>query len=89
MAKQRKQKIKAQETPREVDEILEDEQWRIIEQTGLLKQIPREEHSASGSAPAREEDQEDPFSPFCNEIFNTTLFAMPFSSLYVMMDLYV
>ncbi|KAI5124841.1 hypothetical protein M0805_007275 [Coniferiporia weirii] len=94
MAKQRKQKNRpASGNPlSKSEEIPGDEQWRIIEQSGVLKNIPLNKSpsaglpSASTLDKAEVADDEDFFSPLCNEIFNTVLLAIPFSSLYIMMD---
>ena len=112
MAKQRKQKSAgpshSQPSSKSAPlsgEIPESEQWRIIEETGLLKKIPRpdsqpaaipqQQRSKSSKPEGNTEgaehegdDDDDPFSPFCNEVFNAICFTIPFSSLYVMMDVY-
>ena len=85
MAKQRKSKAPKQSSSK-IEEIPEDEQWRIIEQSGVLKNIPR---SPPSEKKAEEEIDDEPFSPFCTEIYNAILLIIPFSSLYVMMDMYV
>lgn len=94
MAKQRKQKTAAKNSTPIPDEIPEDEQWRIIEESGLLKKIPREKYNSPSSTttpPAQDEqDLDDELcSPLCNEIFNSILYLIPFSSLYIMMEVYV
>lgn len=95
MARQRK---KLQSPPNssgapQAEHIPEEEQWRIIEKTGVLKNI-RGEGSGEGKSTLKiaKEDQpegsdDDPFTPFCQEVFNTILLVIPFSSLYVMMDM--
>ena len=86
MAKQRKSKPQKQ-SPSKVEEIPEDEQWKIIEKSGVLKNIPRSAQPAPSKEQTEEEVDEDLFSPICNEIFNAILFIIPFSSLYIMMDM--
>lgn len=86
MAKQRKSKPQKQ-SPSKVEEIPEDEQWKIIEKSGVLKNIPRSAQPAPSKEQTEEEVDEDLFSPICNEIFNAILFIIPFSSLYIMMDI--
>ena len=83
MAKKRKNP-EAQSSSR-AETIPESEQWRIIEQTGALKNIPRKAQTP-GSPDDGSLDDED--SPFCNEVFNSALLVIPFSSLYIMMDMY-
>ncbi|KAL5527489.1 hypothetical protein ACEPAG_6280 [Sanghuangporus baumii] len=94
MAKQRKQKPAAQSQQSSTEEIPENEQWRIIEETGVLKRIPEEWRSKSSKVPPPDTepqkengDDDDPFSPLCDEVFNAICFTIPFSSLYIMMDL--
>jgi len=82
----------AEETPQaNVVEIPEDEQWRIVEETGILKSIPMARptpHASPAAAPQEaDDDDEASFSPLCTEIFNAILLIIPFSSLYVMMDI--
>ena len=96
MAKQRKQKASAKSSPSD-ENIPENEQWRIIEESGVLEKVPEEwrSNATSKSPPpvkqeeTNEDDDDDPFSPLCNEIFGAFCFTIPFSSLYIMMDVYV
>ncbi|KLO16322.1 hypothetical protein SCHPADRAFT_823341 [Schizopora paradoxa] len=67
-----------------IEEIPEDEQWRLIDQSGILSNIPKPD--AKDSKPKSEEDESsEPFSPFCEEIFQSMLLIIPMSSLYYMM----
>lgn len=84
MAKKRKQTGTQPSTNAET--IPEEEQWRIIEQTGVLKNVPSETQAPAAREPSSD-DEED--SLFCNEIFNSALLVIPFSSLYIMMDMCV
>jgi hypothetical protein len=61
------------------EEIPEEEQWRIINETGLLKQLPNPPRTAQV-----EEEEE---TPFAEEILNTMLLVVPFTFLLVMMDM--
>jgi hypothetical protein len=61
-------------------EIPEDEQWRLINSTGVLKQ-------AVPSTPAAA-DSEKGIS-LADEIFNATLLITPFSFLLIMMEMCV
>ncbi|EJD01340.1 uncharacterized protein FOMMEDRAFT_30051 [Fomitiporia mediterranea MF3/22] len=91
MAK-RKQKATTQTQAPQIEDIPESEQWRIIEETGVLKKVPREWRESGGSSVLKEREGEanpeddEPFSPLCNEIFNAIFFAIPFSTLYITMD---
>lgn len=67
-------------------DIPEDEQWRIIEQTGILKQA-----GTSGSkVPADGDDEEDyEISPLADEIFRALYLAIPMSFMLLLMEMYV
>jgi hypothetical protein len=86
MVRQRKQKADAAQ-----QDIPDEEKWKIIQQTGLLKKIPKEQKSAKGTSNDGNDGagDEEPWSPLCDEIFNSTLYLIPFSSLYVVMEVYV
>ena len=58
--------------------ISEQEQWRIINETGLLKQLPNSPRTT------RVEEEE---TPFAEEILNAMLLIAPFTFLLVMMDM--
>lgn len=71
-------------------EIPEDEQRRLIEQTGILKQFQdvqqqQQQGAKDESAPAVEYVEER--LPLGEEIFNATLFIIPFSFLLLMMEM--
>ena len=72
-------------------DIPEDEQWRIINETGILKQIPREWNP---SRPADQEqkategsDEEEGLSPFAEEVFSAAMLAIPMSFMLLMMEM--
>jgi hypothetical protein len=58
-------------------EISEQEQWRIVNETGLLKQLPNSPRTT------RVEEEE---TPLAEEILNAMLLIAPFTFLLVMMD---
>ncbi|RPD61961.1 hypothetical protein L226DRAFT_535338 [Lentinus tigrinus ALCF2SS1-7] len=68
-------------------DIPEDEQWRIINQTGILKQVPRaadrEQRTTEGS------DEEEGLSPFAEEVFSAAMLTIPMSFLLLMMEILV
>jgi len=68
--------------PSSQPEISEEEQWRIINETGLLEQLP-----TSPRTIRREEGVEE--TPFAEEILNSMLLIAPFTFLLVMMDIAV
>ena len=64
--------------PPDQPEISEQEQWRIINETGLLKQTQNSPHNT------RVEDEE---TPFAEEILNAMVLIAPFTFLLIMMDM--
>jgi hypothetical protein len=74
----RKNTKSAKESPPNQAEISEEEQWRIINETGLLKQMQ------PSSRAIRVEEEE---TPFAMEILNALLLIAPFTFLLVMMDM--
>lgn len=85
MPRQRKDKSSSKAKSSNVDRISEEEQWRIINNSGVLKNIPKDTKVVE-----TEDDTTDDeiCSPLCNEIFNAILLIIPFSSLYITMDVY-
>jgi hypothetical protein len=82
MAKKRQTTQAAQTTPVQepLVEISEDEQWRLIEQTGVLRKI-------SGTRePVETTDNVEPL-PLADEIFNAIVFIMPLTFFLIMMDM--
>lgn len=67
------------EPPSDQPEISEQEQWRIINETGLLKELPNPLRTKSVGA---EEE-----TPFAEEILNAMLLIAPFTFLLVLMDM--
>lgn len=80
-------------------EIPEDEQWRIVEQSGVLRRASTKTQADRISSPnissseptneTGEELSEDDPNYFCDEIFNSILMIIPFSFLLLLMDVYV
>lgn len=64
--------------PSDQPEISEEEQRRIIDETGLLKQLPNPPRTI------RAEKEEE--TPFAEEILNALLLIAPFTFLLVLMD---
>lgn len=79
MAKKRQT---AQTTPvqKPLVEISEDEQWRLIEQTGVLRKV------AETRKPKETTDNVEPL-PLADEIFNAVMFIMPLTFFLIMMDM--
>ena len=92
MARQRK--LKQADKPKDTTEDIPDEEkWRLIEQTGLLKTLPKGANAAATAISNANGDDDDEdaevCSPFCNEVYNTILYLIPFTSLYLVMEVWV
>lgn len=61
-------------------EISEQEQWRLINQSGILQS------SALQALPTPAQNTED-LTPLSDEIFNAALLIIPFSSLLLLMEM--
>lgn len=61
-------------------EISEEEQWRIIQETGLLKELPK------GQDPQPDNDVDDQELPLADEVFNAILLIIPFSFLLTLFE---
>jgi len=84
MTKNRKAKAKqpsSEEASKPLLELSEEEQWRIINQTGVLNKLPTQ-------AKPQVEDVEETL-PFADEIFNTTLYLIPMSFTLLLMEILV
>jgi hypothetical protein len=67
-------------------DITEDEQWRLINQSGILQNPALVQESRVESTVVDVEEEE--FS-LCDEIFNAVMLIMPFSSLLLLMEMCV
>jgi len=65
--------------------ISEDEQWRLINQSGILQNRALVQESGIESTIVEEEEN----LSLCDEIFNAVLLIIPFSSLLLLMIMYV
>lgn len=84
MARNRKAKPETLSGPTPNLEISEEEQWRLINETGILKKpIPR------SSAATMEVEKEEDVTPLAEEIFNSVILIVPFSFLLLMFEMYV
>ena len=77
----RKNAKNTESIPPNQPEISEEEQWRIINETGLLHQLKSSQHATQAAEPVIEE------TPFAEEILNATLLIAPFTFLLIMMDM--
>lgn len=76
----RKNTKSSKKFPPNQPEISEEEQWRIIHETGLLKQLQT-------SPPTARAEKGEEETPFAEEILNAMLLIAPFTFLLVMMDM--
>ncbi|EJT97611.1 hypothetical protein DACRYDRAFT_58865 [Dacryopinax primogenitus] len=66
-----------------IEEIPEDEQWRLVQESGILKQVPQiPQGTGTKTLP-------DPQPTENDEIFQVFVYLIPFSSLYALMDILV
>ena len=66
-------------------DITEDEQWRLINPSGILQNPALVQESRIQSTV----DVEDEEISLCDEIFNAVTLIIPFSSLLLLMEMYV
>ncbi|TFK75992.1 hypothetical protein BDN72DRAFT_831432 [Pluteus cervinus] len=86
MARNRKNKTNTQPPSQEI-EIPEDEQWRLIRESGIL-----EKARPSSIAPQRselEEDVEEGMPQLCNEILDAMIYVIPTNFLLLMMEILI
>lgn len=71
--------------------ISEEEQLRLIERTGIVKEIPvsgQRQHEASSTSPRASVDEDEDY-PLAEEIFAATTLLIPMSFLLLMMYMWV
>jgi len=71
-----------QQTNTAAIEISEDEQWRLINATGVLEKMPQTSRS-------RQDIAEEHEVSLAEEIFNAVILIMPMSFLLLLMEMYV
>ncbi|KAG2152148.1 hypothetical protein BD769DRAFT_1342820 [Suillus cothurnatus] len=86
MAKRRQTTQAAQTTPTQkpIVEISEDEQWRLIEQTGVLRKISDIQNPGDSEIT----DDVEPL-PLADEIFNAVVYIIPSTFFLIMMDILI
>ena len=87
MARKRQtDKTQSQNTPDL--QISEEEQWRLIEQSGVLKKVPTSDHATSTSSTPQAtnhgNDDEEEY-PLAEELFAATTLLIPISFLLLLM----
>lgn len=83
----RPSKQKAPAEPQEpLVDIPEMEQWRIIEESGILKKISKDD---AEPASTNVEEEEGKLSPLTEEIFSAINLIIPICFVLLMMDMYV
>lgn len=65
-------------------QISEEEQWRLIEQSGLLKKVPTSDHEPTSSSTPQANENEEEY-PLAEELFAATTLLIPMSFLLLMM----
>ncbi|KAG2146742.1 hypothetical protein DEU56DRAFT_786183 [Suillus clintonianus] len=77
---------KTQTTPAQKPllEISEDEQWRLIQEAGVLRKITESDIQKPGETAGNVEPL-----PLAEEIFNAVVFIMPFTFFLIMMDILI
>ncbi|KAK0486908.1 hypothetical protein EDD18DRAFT_1192310 [Armillaria luteobubalina] len=67
-------------------QLSEEEQWRLINESGVLHEVTAAEHapSSEGIKQRKEED-----SPLAEEIFDAVVLIIPFTFLLVMMEILI
>ncbi|KZO93261.1 hypothetical protein CALVIDRAFT_264979 [Calocera viscosa TUFC12733] len=82
--RRKRQPARTSDSPKVTEEIPEDEQWRLVQQSGILEQIP------TRSLDETPDVTPDPVAqPESDEIFQCLIYLIPFSSLYALMDVLV
>lgn len=82
----RPSKQKAAAEPQEpLIDMSEQEQWRIINESGILNKITKDEQPVAASV---EEEEEGKLSPLTEEMFAAINLIIPHSFLLMMMDMY-
>lgn len=87
MARNRKNQSKAASSKGEAIDIPEAEQWRIIQESGILKQIPKDSKTSKTEGGA--DNEEDDLSPFAEEVLNSMMLIIPMSFMLFLMDVCV
>ncbi|EIN10711.1 hypothetical protein PUNSTDRAFT_100437 [Punctularia strigosozonata HHB-11173 SS5] len=65
-------------------QISEEEQWRLVNKTGILNQLPQDGSNRQLKDGGLAEEDE---TPLAEEIFNAIVLIIPFSFLLLMMDI--
>jgi hypothetical protein len=76
-----------EETQKPLVDISEEEQWRLINESGILKKMPRTEQKLSN--PNEENSKNEGDTSVGEDILDTIFYLVPFSFLLLMMEMYV
>lgn len=89
MPSKKKAGSKTAAAPTQPIEISEEEQWRLINESGILNQVPQGISPSTLYPPSEAQvaAQSPPESSFCDEIFNAALLVIPFSSMFLLMEM--
>ncbi|KAH7916190.1 hypothetical protein BJ138DRAFT_1076025 [Hygrophoropsis aurantiaca] len=80
MARNRKDKTKSPPNT----EISEDEQWRLIQESGVLQKVAQSDGAAVETSP-----DDDGRIPLAEELFSAAVLLIPFSSFLLLMDILI
>ncbi|TFL05684.1 hypothetical protein BDV98DRAFT_229973 [Pterulicium gracile] len=91
MPSKKKAGSKTAAAPTQPIEISEEEQWRLINESGILNQVPQGISPSTLYPPSEAQvaAQSPPESSFCDEIFNAALLVIPFSSMFLLMEILI
>lgn len=84
MAKKRKQAAASADEQKPLVDFSEEEQWRIIRDSGVLKKLPTDIEQKASPKPQKPEEL---LSPFTLEVFAALALIIPFSSLLLLMEM--
>ncbi|KAF9247218.1 hypothetical protein BU15DRAFT_70052 [Melanogaster broomeanus] len=89
MSKNRKSKSKSPAEIKPLIEIPEEEQWRLIQDSGLLNRINKPDQPTPTSTQVSTTEEGDGLSPLAEDIFNAVIIIMPHTFFLIMMDILI
>ncbi|KIJ70177.1 hypothetical protein HYDPIDRAFT_121682 [Hydnomerulius pinastri MD-312] len=89
MSRNRKDKSKSPTEQKPFIEIPESEQWRLIQESGLLDKINKPNQGTPNVQEDSTAEEDDGPPPIAEEIFNATVVIMPLTFFLIMMDILI
>ncbi|KIK98761.1 hypothetical protein PAXRUDRAFT_823544 [Paxillus rubicundulus Ve08.2h10] len=89
MSKNRKNKFGSLAEKKPLIEISEEEQWRLIQESGLLNRINTPDQRTPARTQVTTTDVDDGPPPLAEEIFNALVIIMPHTFFLIMMDILI